>query len=105
MPNPGHLSCRSIGTSPFSVVSLQQHRDVRRGALVAKIYMLTLLDINRAIDRLGVGAFAPRTLRVRLADVRPPILRCLPATVEVTSRPHRLGQEDRRSSRYWLDGL
>jgi hypothetical protein len=34
--------------------------------------MLTLLDINRAIDRLGVGAFAPRALRARFADRRPP---------------------------------
>jgi hypothetical protein len=27
--------------------------------------MLTLLDINRAIDRLGEQAFVPRTLRAR----------------------------------------
>jgi len=67
--------------------------------------MLTLLDINRAIDRLGVGAFAPRALRGRLARVRPPVLRCLPDTVEVTPCPHRPGLEDRRSSRFWLQGL
>ena len=55
--------------------------------------MLTLLDINRAIDRLGVGAFAPRALRGRLAHVRPPMLRCLPATVEVT--PRRIARDTR----------
>ena len=31
--------------------------------------MLTLMDINRALDRLGVEAFIPRTYRPRLAVV------------------------------------
>jgi hypothetical protein len=69
--------------------------------------MLTLLDINRAIDRLGVAAFAPRTRRARLAHVRSPSLRvadCLPAAVEVTLVAHRPGHEGRRSSRFWLHG-
>jgi hypothetical protein len=70
--------------------------------------MLTLLDINRAIDRLGVAAFAPRTQRARLAHVRSPSLRLagrLPAAVEVTLVAHRPSREGRRSSRFWLHGL
>ena len=29
--------------------------------------MLTLMEINRALDRLGVGAFIPRTLAAHVA--------------------------------------
>jgi hypothetical protein len=34
--------------------------------------MLTLLDINRAIDRLGEAAFVPRTLRARFTYLARP---------------------------------
>ena len=42
---------------------------VARGLL--KLDMLTLLDIYRAIDRLGDAAFVPRTLRARFTYLAP----------------------------------
>jgi hypothetical protein len=40
-----------------------------------KIGMLTLIAINRAIDRLGEAAFVPRTLRARFTYLTPPSAR------------------------------
>jgi hypothetical protein len=37
--------------------------------------MLTLIDINRAIDRLGEAAFLPRTLFARFTFQTPPTAR------------------------------
>jgi hypothetical protein len=38
-----------------------------------QIGMLTLLDINRAIEWLGEAAFVPRTLRARFTYLTPPL--------------------------------
>src|SRR5262249_28487600 len=40
-----------------------------------KLGMLTLLDISRAIDRLGEAAFVPRTLRARFTYLTPAVAR------------------------------